>query len=225
MFRSLLVRTLGFLRGLPEGAGANLEAVSNHVDRVIGTPAQHLHEIYSPDQLHIDLLHYPPAGDRDFHYVVTSGMSDRPMTNAGDPIDAPLVELAIALPSGREVSQEGFKKPGMWEPLRLLKNLARYPHNHGTFLARTHTVSLEDPAFTPMAAVLMMPPVLVRDLAEPLQLAGGREIHFLALYLLHKDELAVKLERGLDELLVGFQRDAVTEEYDLNRPSVVEANG
>jgi hypothetical protein len=102
--------------------------------------------------------------------------------------------------------------------------LARYPHNNHTFLARTHTISIGDqPQLSPMTGVLMMPPVLIQELRTPLQVTPNKTIHFLAPYLIHQDELDLKLAGNLDTLLGKFGERLVTELYDLRRPSVLEA--
>lgn len=217
--KSALFSVLGWLRGMPDTAGANLEAISRHVDRVLGQSAQHLHERYSPD-IHVDLLHYSPTKVRDFHYVVTSGMSDRAMTNGGDAIDDARLELMIALPAEWDVSPQGFKDPATWAPIKLLKSLARYPHANRTFFTKGHSIPLgDDPLISPMKAALLMPPVLVPELGVPLE-SRGVKIRFLAVYLIHQNELDLKLRR-FDELLATFAEREVTELYDLSRPSVL----
>jgi hypothetical protein len=128
---------LGALQGMPTDAASHLDTLSQHTDAILGKSKQHLHEIYSPD-LHIDVMHYAPSGDRNFHYLITSGMSDRPMTDAGDAIEEPFMELAIALPEDWDVSAKGFEDPATFEPIKLLKLLARYPNANGTYLAKYH---------------------------------------------------------------------------------------
>ena len=220
MFRRFFVKALGALRGLPEGAASHLQAISRHADAILGEPKQHLDEYYSPD-LHIDLIHYAPTADRDFHYLVTSGMSDRPMSNAGQAISEPLMELILALPAHWDISAEGLKNPSTFQPIKLAKELARYPHANRTFFEKYHTVSIADQSLLrPMHAVLLMPPVLVPEFRVPLILPGGKQIHFMAIYLLHQDELALKLTGDMDCLFEKFGEKDVTEIYDLTRPSV-----
>ena len=116
------------------------------------------------------------------------------------------------------------KNPAAWQPLKLLKLLARYPHTNRQPFEKTHTVAVGDePLLLPMKAAWLMPPVLVPELREPLELARGGHIRFLAIYLLHPEELLLKLEDRVDELLEKFGEQMVTEEYDLGRPSVVKA--
>lgn len=202
---------------MPKTAAANLKAITAHVDGILGQSAQHLHERYSPDNVHIDLLHYPPITSRDFHYLVTSGMSDLPMTASRN---ADRLELAIALPPEWDMSPLGLQNRATWEPIKLLKILARYPHANRTFFEKGHTIPLGDEKLlSPMNAALLMPPVLIPELVPPLETANVR-IRFLAVYLIHRDELDLKLSR-FDELLSKFAEAEVTELYDLSRPSVL----
>src|SRR5262252_5972451 len=97
MIKKLLARAMGALAGMPKDAGNHLEAISRHADSILGEPKQHLHEHYSPD-IHIDLIHYPATVERRFQYLLTSGMSDRPMKDGASPVDEPFLELTLALP-------------------------------------------------------------------------------------------------------------------------------
>jgi hypothetical protein len=206
---------------MPRGSAANLEAISRYADGIMGNSAQDFHEIYSPD-IHVDLLHYAPSKTRDFHYVVTSGMSDAPMTDGDSQAACSRLELVMALPSHWNVSPEGFKDPPTWRPFRLLKAVARYPHCNRTYFARGHTAPLEhDPLLSPMVAVLLMPPILVPEFGRPLDIGQGKKIEFLAVYLIHQDELDLKLNGSFDQLLAGFAKHELTELYDPTRPSVL----
>ena len=220
MLRKLAVRILGALHGMPEGTASQLDAITEHTEAILGPATQHLHEHYSPD-IHVDLIHYAPTVDRDFHYLVTSGMSDQPMTDDGSAIDEPLMELVLALPAHWDISEEGFKNPDMFQPVKLLKQLARYPHANRTYLDKYHTVPVGDePLLSPMKAVMFMAPVLIPELGQPLELPTGGRVRFMAIYLLHQDELDLNLQGELDKLFEGFEENEATEIYDLSRPSV-----
>jgi hypothetical protein len=202
---------------MPDMAASNLEAICAHVDRVFGQSARHLHERYSPDNVHIDLLHYPPNTQRDFHYLVTSGVSDLAMSGVAQ---EERLELTMALPAEWDISPTGFQNPSVWEPVKLLKILARYPHTYRTSFAKGHTIPLgEERLLSPMAAALLMPSILVPELTAPLE-SNGVRIHFLAVYLIHEDELELKLSR-VDDLIGRFANIGLTELYDLTRPSVL----
>ena len=75
------------------GDQRTIEAISRHVGRYVGPVAHVFHELVS-DLVHVDVHLVPPQPNRDFVTLVTSGMSDRPMTLPPD-CDAPdYAELA-----------------------------------------------------------------------------------------------------------------------------------
>jgi hypothetical protein len=220
--KKFAMHVLGALQGTPERAASHLEAISNYADSILGPSAQHLHEVYSPG-LHIDLIHYAPVAGRDFHYLVTSGMSDCPMSDGGIAIPEPLMEVVLALPPHWDMSERGFQDPATYEPVRLLKLLARYPYTNETYFEKFHTVMIGDePSVSPMQAVMLAPPVLAPEFREPLELPNEGRIQFMAMYLLHQDELDMKLAGNLDRLQERFAEAEVTELYDLARPSVAD---
>lgn len=206
---------MGAMKGMPSGSAGNLEAVSRFANKVLGKPITVLHERYSPD-LHIDLLYSPARPSRDFAYVVTSGMSDRPMA------DGNLAELVIALPATWDVSPKGIQDPPTWEPLKMLKLLAHYPHQNKTYFEPGDTLPYaEEPLVAPMTGILVHRPVLIPEFREPLEVADRKSITFLAPYLLHPSELQLKLDGGMSDLLDRFGKGNVTEMYDVSRRRVV----
>lgn len=221
MIKRLLNKAKAVISGMPSDAAGNLEAISLRAESALGKVTQVLHEIHSPD-LHVDVLHFAPCTGRDFHYLITSGMSDRAMTDNGVAIDEPFWELTIALPSHWQVNASASKDPALWEPIRLLKELAHYPNWRRTYFAKYHTVGVEDrPLMRPMAAVLFMPPVLVQELRDPVPMGRDREVQFMSLYLLHLDELELKSAGNLDLLFDRFAEREFSELYNLSRPSVL----
>jgi hypothetical protein len=65
-----------------------------------------------------------------------------------------------------------------------------------------------------MAAALLMPSILVPELTVPLE-SNGLRIHFLAVYLIHDDELELKLSRP-DDLIARFADFGLTELYAIS---------
>ncbi len=66
--------------------------------------------------------------------------------------------------------------------------MARYPHHNQTYFIKSDSIEINwDTKFAPMSALLLIPPVLVPGLAEPLK-AGNVEISFL----LHPDAIELK---------------------------------
>jgi hypothetical protein len=205
------------------GSSETIEAVEAHITRHVGPVESVFHEIVS-DKVHLD-VHFVKAGDgRPCHVLVTSGMSDRPMT-LPEGVDAPeYAELLICLPPDWKLSQEDFGDEANYWPVRWLKTLARLPHDYRTWLGAGHTVPNGDPPEpfadnTDLCGMLVLPPVRFGD-DFPVLEAGGKRIGFYALIPLYADEMAFKLEHGTGDLLDRFDAAGVDEVVDIGRPSV-----
>ena len=199
-----------------------IDAVSEHVDRHIGTFDDVLHELVSPD-VHLDILHVPPSGDRRWHTLVTCGMSARPM-HAPDPERA-YAELTLALPPDWKFEQSTWEDERNYWPIRLLKVLGRLPHEYDTWLGYGHTVPNEDPPVpyapgTRMCGAILLPPLLPDEGFAVLERPAG-PINFYGVIPLHPEEMKRKLEAGTDALLDLFDDAGVTELLDPGRPSTI----
>jgi hypothetical protein len=69
-----------------------------------------------------------------------------------------------------------------------------------------------------LCGALVCPGVTVPRAFDVLETPDG-PINFYELWLLHEDEMNLKLERGTDALIDAFERAGVTEEVDIRRPS------
>src|SRR5581483_1658826 len=78
----------------PESA-RDVAVLSNHIARWWGDTPNVFHEMVS-QYVHVDLHFVPPTADHQYHVVVTTGMSDRPMLS-GDGREF-YCELMLALP-------------------------------------------------------------------------------------------------------------------------------
>ena len=209
------------------GDEETIDAITAHIDEHIGEIDQVWHELIS-DLVHIDVHQVPPSEDRPFWTFVTSGMSDKPMTVPEGAEAFAYAELMICLPPDWPVGEEDFNDENNYWPIRLLKVLARLPHEYETWLGPGHTVPNggEDPS--PYAdnnqfvcALIMSPCIALPADVALLELPDGRKINFYAVWPMHQSEVDLKLKRGLDALLDQFEKHQVTELLDLNRPPAV----
>jgi Suppressor of fused protein (SUFU) len=198
-----------------------IAAVDAHVTRHIGPPATVYHELVSP-HVHVDVHVVAPTDDRPVYTLVTSGMSERPM------VDGSFAELTITLPPTWPApgSPEMAETSASW-PYTLLQELAWLPHAFQTVLWKGHTVPNGDPPEpyapgTRLCGALVGPQLTAPDEFKVLRY-GEREIHILAVYPLHADEMQVKLDRGTDALYDLLDAAKLTEILDVDRPSVAPA--
>jgi hypothetical protein len=100
------------------------------------------------------------------------------------------------------MDKEAFEDESVYWPLRLLKWLARFPHEFGTWLGFGHTVPHGDPpgpfaADTELCGAILLPPVLGPDGFERVE-AAERTINVFAVIPLYADEMDLKLTELVD---------------------------
>jgi hypothetical protein len=212
--------------GVPEiahGDGELIDAVSEHVERHIGTVDDVFHELISPT-VHLDVLRVSPRDERPWHTLVTCGMSVRPMS-APEP-DLAFAELTLALPPDWPVAQEAWEDERHYWPIRLLKFLGRLPHEYDTWLGEGHTIPNDDPPQpyapgTALCGAVVAPALLVPEGFRVLQRPAG-SVRFLGVVALHGAEMDFKLAKGADALYDRLDAADVSELVDPGRPSTVE---
>lgn len=212
-------------RQAPHGE-MSLEQISAHIEAHLGKADFVFHELVS-DTVHIDIHIVEPR--RRFPYIrlVTSGMSDLPMTIPDDADVPRFAELMVTLPETWALNQKSFKDERLYWPLRLLTELARLPHKHATWLGFGHTVPNGDPpepyaASTKLCGAIILPSVTVPEEFRTLRIDETKEIAFFSIVPLYADELAFTLREGANELLDKIDRAELSDVIDPLRRSVLE---
>lgn len=209
---------------LSEGNEPNIEAIEAHLAKHIGEAKFVFHELVS-DQVHIDVHFIPPSEKFPFNILVTSGMSDRPMTVPEGLENLKYAEVCILLPEDWPLSQEDFKDENNYWPVRWLKTIARLPHQYNTWLGYGHTIPNGEEAepfadSTGMGCLILMPAISLPDEFSELVTPDGKTIHFYCLYPLYKDEMDFKLQHGTDALLDLLDESELLDDVvDENRPT------
>lgn len=218
------------------GDGENIEAISNYIEKNIGKIDMVLHEIVS-HLVHIDVHWVKPSGEFPFHTFVTSGMSEKPM-NVPNGLEAlRFAELCILLPSdwpmemgAWKTTQELFKNEEGYWPIRWLIQLARFPHEFNTWLGKGHTIpnGKEVDPFAPntqFGCMLLLPSISLGKKLLPLKIDNEKTINFYCLYPLYKEEMELKMKKGVNALLDQFDKYRVPDVVDIYRPNTAKKNG
>ena len=205
------------------GDSENIERITEHIGRYIGPVKNVFHELIS-DLVHIDIHIVEPSAARNCYTLVTSGMSDRPMNAPAEYAHLRYSELMISLPPDWPMGNEEWKKEEDYWPVRMLKFLARFPHEYETWLWAMHTVPNGNPpepfaSNTAMSGVILLPPVSIDRGFYELEIDPEKTIHFHAVIPLHGDEMDLKLRKGAEALFEGFDRQGVSEILNPARPS------
>jgi len=199
-----------------------IEAVDAHIARTVAPVATEFHEILS-ENLHIDVHHVPASAERPFHLLVTSGMSERPMQTGSEALEYRFAEVAILLEPGWPLEDSRFADENIYWPIRLLKTVARFPFDAGTWVGMGHSIAAADPpeAFAPatgLAACILLPPLSLGDAFLTMERTDGSTTYFWTVLPLYPEELALKLARGTDALLEALERAEVDDVVRQSRP-------
>ncbi len=202
----------------------NGAAIERHVEQHLGTPSSIFHEIISTT-VHIDILIVPPSPKRPWVTLVTSGMSDLPMTVPEGAEEFRCAELMIRLPEDWVLDEAGLKNEANYWPIRWLKFLARFAHEAETWIGRGHTVPNGNPPEPmadglPFTGVLLSPPWFGGRNFATLVLPDGTPVKFWSLIPLHSSEMEFKLRHGADALLERFAGAGGSDLFDPARPPV-----
>jgi hypothetical protein len=108
----------------------------------------------------------------------------------------------------------------------MLKQVARLPHDYGTWIGEWHSVPNGDPAEpyaagTPFAGVVVTPMLLTPPEARVIEVDGNTRIDLFAVVPLHPAEVTLKIALGTDELISALDHGGVNELLDPARPSTV----
>lgn len=102
------------------GSNENIALIVDHIEEYLGPIATTFHELVS-DQVHIDIHIIAPTPERDFYTLITSGMSDKPMTVPEGGEDFKYAELMICLPREWDISEKGIENANNYWPMEWLK--------------------------------------------------------------------------------------------------------
>ena len=211
------------------GEEQTIEAISDHITRHIGPVATVWHELLS-DLVHIDVHVVNPTESRPFYTVITSGMSDRPMTTPDECAHLRYAELVLSLPADWPLTQDAFEQHENYWPIRMLKFLARFPHEFETWLGWGHTIPNGDPPEpfaenTGLCCAFLLSPVLAPDEFSELKIDDERTVNFFTLVPIYREEMDFKLKKGTEALVERLINNRVSELLDLNRVNVCKKKG
>lgn len=203
--------------------------IEEHITRLLGPISRVYHEIIS-EQVHLNVLHVAPTAERNYHTLVTCGMSYRPMVAPEGLEQFAFAELMVHLPPSWPVNQAAFADENFYWPVQCLKTLARFPHEYQSWLGPGHTVPNGNPPKpyannTKLCCAFVMPPSLPGKQVFRLDLKGGKAVFFYELSMLYREEMDFLLKHGHEKLLDRFAMYKVPGWIDINRQNVCPKKG
>lgn len=200
----------------------NNEKIYNHVEKYIGPIEGVFQEIVSGN-ISIDIIVTAPTKKRNFYTLVTCGMSELPMTVPEGAEEYRYSELMICLPPTWKISDEAFKDERNYWPVRALKTLARFPHEHRTWLYLGHTLANGDPVKTYSEDVkfkgmlLSLPDIEDKQVFFNLFISSEKVVHFYTLIPLFQEEMDYQLKNGMEALFAKLNKAGTNDVVNLKR--------
>lgn len=221
---------------LASGDADTIAAIAEHIERHLGPVSGVYHELLS-DKVHLDVHLVPPSADFPFYALITSGMSDRPMTVPPEASAAdapPFAELCILLPSTWNIPADpadlaaAFEEENVYWPIRWLKMLARFPHEYGTWLGFGHTIPNGEDAEpfadnTELGCMLLLTALSLPEEFQTLVVSPEKTVQFYTLYPIYREEMDLKMAQGADALIDRFEACDIGDVLDLTRPNTALA--
>jgi uncharacterized protein len=195
-------------------------AIVRHIEEHLGKPEPLVLREIVPGEpsiaLHVVRLRHKLA-------LVTEGMSSRPMKVPRGGEAYRFAELVMYLPAKWPLTEEALRDPNHFWPVEWLRKIARYPHDHKTWLGGKVAVIANGEPPEPLAPATKMTCLLVvaggGDFGR-LALPDGRQIVFYEVFPLYTEERDLEKDKGTEALLQLFEKNRIKPIVDMDRKNV-----
>ncbi len=202
------------------------EVLIQHIEKYVGKIEKSIHnQAFELAPLSVHII--PETHDRKGGALVTTGLSVLPMHPPGPMRALKYSELLIRLPKDWPLPLKELKIDDFFWPIGELMHLMRYIHENQQWFFDMHTFGNGDPphpyapntnfcGFLFTLPVLSLPP----EFCE-LKIDDSKNIIFLQLLPLYKEEMDFAITDTSEALLKKFEEQGSPDYIDVNRKSVV----
>ena len=198
----------------------HFEAIQDHLDKYFNADDEIIvfHEKESPD-FHLDIYWIKPSNNRDFSILMSNGISSIPLKVPNENL-VKYIELCILLPNEWDLNNENWKKEENFWPIKLLKNIGRYPIKNNAWLGFGHTTQLENK----IVGTEFIATILLKSKTLPLEFQkikyDSNVIELYILFPLYYDELEYNMQNGTNKLLDLFTNENISDIINIKRKNV-----
>lgn len=203
-----------------------ISSIQQHIAKYIDAPKMVNHEVTSKI-VHIDIFIVPATTTRDYHTLITAGMSAISSNTADDEEDWKYTELMMYLPSTWGISKEELEDSVNYWPLALLRKLGRFPHENNTWFRLGDTIPNGEPPkpfvdTTQLSSVVLLPPMKENREFFELQIKEDKKIRFMVVTPIFNKELLYLHKNGFNEFLDRLDETNFSDVLNLQRNSILE---
>lgn len=213
----------------------HLEVIARQLQPLLGS-RYFIHALQVENVVKVDLIIFPPDGDRNNWTIVTAGMSDKAMAvpaslSSKERKELELAELTISLPSDAfssdasgQVSKDQFREGSQAWIVGLMAILAHLPHDYGTWLGTGHSIPNGDPpepytSYIPFSGVIIAPTSQWPEHYRRITTSSG-PVNILSVVPVYQDEMNFLLAKGFDALHAELEAFGYTQVMSESRPDI-----
>lgn len=171
--------------------------------------------------IHLDIIIIPPTEGHPFYKLITMGMGAFQMNVPTELAESELehAELVLYLPADWQLNS--WDDQYYW-PVRLMKVMGRIPIDNNSWLGFGHTVHEDAERLyfgenTRFNTMLLLNARNLDNEQLDLRLSGGKKINFYQMFPLYQEELDIKKETSLENLLSLFDEDDISPVFNIHR--------
>ena len=202
----------------------HMEKIANHVTKYLGKSKEVFHETDSK-YVHLDVIPVTLQDKYPYNILVTMGMSAKPMNVPKEAEASKYAELVIILPKDWKLTPEYWKEKKYSWPINAIKNMGLFPHANDTFFGYGHTINNGNPVQpysddTELSYMFFDKPRMFPAGFSSLKIDDTKEIDFLCLMPIYKEEFEFKSILGADALVELFKDNNVSQVVDIKRENI-----
>ncbi|MED4634698.1 suppressor of fused domain protein [Peribacillus frigoritolerans] len=196
--------------------------ILEHVAKYFGPIKNTISETVPGSRVSVNIHIIPPAINKDFVTLVTTGMSDQPMDYSDKESVFKYAELLLKLPSSWIIENENMKDQNHYWPLMWLRKVAHIPHIYDGWLEEGVILPNGEPP-QPFASNTKLSCIMVcRPKESEMDNVYTKQgnIHIYTLVPIYEEERNLAMEKGHEYLLKRMSEKGISDVLDIHRVNV-----
>ncbi len=203
----------------------SVEIIDNHLNQFFDKDSDiKVFEEIESELIHRDVYFIKATEERQYHILLSCGMSALPMTVPKDIESSEFIEIMILLPKEWNLEYESFSEEKNYWPIRIMKEIMMLPHENETWFGFGHTYRHEEgEEFAEgigFNSIMLASSMELSDEFTQIELDNGKVVEIYTLIPLYKEELEFKKKNGASALLEKFDKFGIEEIVKIGRKNV-----
>jgi hypothetical protein len=203
----------------------SVEIIDNHLDQFFDEDSDiKVFDEIESELIHRDVYFIKANEERQYHILLSCGMSALPMTVPKDIESSEFIEVMILLPKEWNLEYESFNEEKNYWPIRIMKEIMMLPHENETWFGFGHTYGhQEGEEFAEgigFSSIMLASSMELSAEFTQIELDNGKVVEIYTLIPLYKEELEFKKKNGTSALLEKFDKFGIEEIVKIGRKNV-----